>query len=223
MATYNVDLQDDQGNSYRTMANPDSKAEFTEATSRENINSGETHRTIFGKLRKFLSDLGAAAYIAIANNCTTTAAGFALDARQGKVLMDKSNQISSDLGGCQFGITTDGKPGYKKVGADTVYPFKSDFAVAKLGDITTPTGSLNLSTYPGFQNFEINKNIFLITTQAMGIGRGGMDGTYYAYCQPSVSYASDTGVLSVSGLRNDEPHGVGVNCQVAVYLAYMPN
>ena len=40
MATYNVDLQDDQGNSYRTMANPDSKAEFTEATSRENINSG---------------------------------------------------------------------------------------------------------------------------------------------------------------------------------------
>lgn len=57
----------------------------------------------------------------------------------------------------------------------------------------------------------------------MGIGRGGMDGTYYAYCQPSVSYASDTGVLSVSGLRNDEPHGVGVNCQVAVYLAYMPN
>lgn len=97
MATYNVDLQDDQGNSYRTMANPDSKAEFTEATSRENINSGETHRTIFGKLRKFLSDLGAAAYIAIANNCTTTAAGFALDARQGKVLMDKSNQISSDL------------------------------------------------------------------------------------------------------------------------------
>ena len=132
-------------------------------------------------------------------------------------------QQNSDLGWCQFGITTDGKPGYKKVGADTVYPFKSDFAVAKLGDITTPTGSLNLSTYPGFQNFEINKNIFLITTQAMGIGRGGMDGTYYAYCQPSVSYASDTGVLSVSGLRNDEPHGVGVNCQVAVYLAYMPN
>ncbi|BFL02136.1 hypothetical protein CE91St58_09810 [Lachnospiraceae bacterium] len=124
MATYNVDLQDDQGNSYRTMANPDSKAEFTEATSRENINSGETHRTIFGKLRKFLSDLGAAAYIAIANNCTTTAAGFALDARQGKVLMDKSNQISSDLGGYKFGTTTDGKPGYiVPGGADTVLPF----------------------------------------------------------------------------------------------------
>ena len=137
--------------------------------------------------------------------------------------MTRGYQISSDLGGNRFGFTADGKPGYKKVGADTVYPFNSDFAVVKLGDITTPTGSYNLSTYPGFQNFEINKNIFLITTQAMGIGRGGMDGTYYAYCQPSVSYVSDTGVLSVSGLSGDEPHGVGVNCQVAVYLAYMPN
>lgn len=134
MATYNVDLQDDQGNSYRTMANPDSKAEFTEATSRENINSGETHRTIFGKLRKFLSDLGAAAYIAIANNCTTTAAGFALDARQGKVLMDKSNQISSDLTALNDSGAIKGLEVHEGDGVYITYTDGADTVSKKLGN-----------------------------------------------------------------------------------------
>lgn len=154
MATYNVDLQDDQGNSYRTMANPDSKAEFTEATSRENINSGETHRTIFGKLRKFLSDLGAAAYIAIANNCTTTAAGFALDARQGKVLMDKSNQISSDLanGQIEFNLQ-DGKGVYRQKGADTWIPFKARPTL--LGKYST-VSTLDLSNVSGYETLTVD-------------------------------------------------------------------
>ena len=30
------------------------------------------------------------------------------------------------MGGCRFGYTADGLPGYKKEGADTVYPFKSE-------------------------------------------------------------------------------------------------
>lgn len=33
----------------------------------------------------------------IANNCTTTAEGYALDARQGKELMDKANQLNSEI------------------------------------------------------------------------------------------------------------------------------
>ena len=37
-----------------------------------------------------------------------------------------TKQLISDLGGCQFGYTEDGQPGYKKDGADTVYPFKSE-------------------------------------------------------------------------------------------------
>lgn len=31
--------------------------------------------------------------------------------------------LNSDLGGNRFGFTADGQPGYKKAGADTVYPF----------------------------------------------------------------------------------------------------
>lgn len=94
MARYNVDLQDDEGNAYQIMANPDSVAEFSSAPSRENIKSGETHRVIFGKIMKYLSEVGNAAYVGLANNCTTTVEGFALDARQGKELMDRINELN---------------------------------------------------------------------------------------------------------------------------------
>ena len=99
MARYNVDLQDNEGNAYQIMANPDSVAEFSPAANRENIRSGETHRIIFGKIMKYLSEVGNAAYVGLANNCTTTVEGFALDARQGKELMDRVNELNRDLGG----------------------------------------------------------------------------------------------------------------------------
>nr|DAS42578.1 MAG TPA: hypothetical protein [Caudoviricetes sp.] len=98
MARYNVDLQDNEGNAYQIMANPDSVAEFSPAVNRENIRSGETYRVIFGKIMKYLSEVGNAAYVGLANNCTTTIAGFALDARQGKELMDRINELNRELG-----------------------------------------------------------------------------------------------------------------------------
>ena len=97
MARYNVDLQDNEGNAYQIMAYPDSVAEFSPAVNRENIRSGETYRVIFGKIMKYLSEVGNAAYVGMANNCTTTIAGFALDARQGKELMDRINELNRDL------------------------------------------------------------------------------------------------------------------------------
>lgn len=98
MARYNVDLQDNEGNAYQIMANPDSVAEFSPAVNRENIRSGETYRVIFGKIMKYLSEVGNAAYVGLANNCTTTIEGFALDARQGKELMDRINELNRELG-----------------------------------------------------------------------------------------------------------------------------
>lgn len=92
---------------------------FSQAGSRANLTSGEKIAVSFGKVMKWFADLktvaftgsygdlankpsipgGAAASQGVANNCTTTAAGYVLDARQGKTLMDKANQISSDLSG----------------------------------------------------------------------------------------------------------------------------
>ena len=116
MARYNVDLQDNEGNAYQIMANPDSVAEFSPAVNRENIRSGETYRVIFGKIMKYFSEVGNAAYVGLANNCTTTIAGFALDARQGKELMDRINELNRDLG-CSFEQEGDN---FYVVGADAV-------------------------------------------------------------------------------------------------------
>lgn len=68
---------------------------FLEASTRENINTGESTSTLFGKIKKWFSDLGAAAFQAVANNLTTTTEGSVLDARQGKVLGDAINQLNT--------------------------------------------------------------------------------------------------------------------------------
>lgn len=62
---------------------------FTQATTRANIASGESTKTILGKIKKYFADLKSHAFNAPANNLTTTTTGYALDARQGKALQDK--------------------------------------------------------------------------------------------------------------------------------------
>ena len=117
---------------------------FTADSTRTLPKSGSRFKAFCGSVLKFLSDLktvsfsgsyndlsnkpsipsGAAASQAVANNCTTTAAGSVLDARQGKVLMDKTNQLSQNLGGYKFDII-DGIPSYK-AGADAAWvPFSN--------------------------------------------------------------------------------------------------
>ena len=61
----------------------DSQATFTQASTRSNIASGETGATIFGKIKKWFADLGAAAFCSVVNNATTTAANTVLDGRMG--------------------------------------------------------------------------------------------------------------------------------------------
>ena len=68
---------------------------FSEASTRSNINTGESTSTLFGKIKKWFSDLGAAAFQSVANNLTTTAEGNVLDARQGKVLNDAVSELNT--------------------------------------------------------------------------------------------------------------------------------
>lgn len=67
----------------------DSQIEFSAATTRENIASGEKIGTILGKIQKWFTDLGTAAFQGVSNVLTQTASGYVLDARQGKILNDK--------------------------------------------------------------------------------------------------------------------------------------
>lgn len=126
MSTYNVDLQDYDGNSYRVMANPDSVAEFTPAAERRNISSGETHRTVFGKIAKNLADLktvafsgsytdlankptipaGAAANYPVANNDTTNNAGYLVTAQVAYQHGQEIDKLNRDLVSNVNAITT---------------------------------------------------------------------------------------------------------------------
>lgn len=74
--------------------------EFTQAETRANINSGESLSTIMGKVKKWFADLKNAAFHTVANNYTTTAEGYVLDARLGPAIkshMDLVDTINSKL------------------------------------------------------------------------------------------------------------------------------
>ena len=89
--------------------------DFIVSSTRENIQTGETHQSRLGKVKRWFSDLktvafsgnyndlsnkptlGNSASKAVANNVTTTGEGSVLDARQGKVLKDEINQLNSNI------------------------------------------------------------------------------------------------------------------------------
>lgn len=70
---------------------------FSQASSRTNINSGDSIGTLFGKIRKWFADLGTAAFQGVSNVLTQTSVGYVLDARQGKTLADRIGTLSSLL------------------------------------------------------------------------------------------------------------------------------
>lgn len=107
--------------------------------------------------------------------------------------------LNNNLGGYSFGETADGKPGYRKPGADTVIPFKS-------GIINLGTGiSFNVSTYDGYKNLTTN-NFFIEYNSAIASSSGDngflkdqVGSTYHwpSYSiSPYKSYNSATGVLT---------------------------
>lgn len=59
---------------------------------------------------------------------------------------EANTQLSSDLGGCRFGYTEDGLPGYKKDGADTVYPFSSVRSISGVFSAYLPAGNMECHT-----------------------------------------------------------------------------
>ena len=83
--------------------------EFTEAETRENIESGENLITMFGKIKKWFVDLKNAAFHTVANNYTTTAEGYVLDARLGPAIkgkMDLADSLKSGLTYVDYTATT---------------------------------------------------------------------------------------------------------------------
>lgn len=153
---------------------------FSQAASRANLTPGEKISVSFGKIMKYFADMktvaftgsyadlsnkpsipgGAAANQAVANNCTTTAAGSVLDARQGKVLMDKANQINSDLVKVKVYVGSDGELHFvNSGGADTVLPFSAptyESQTVVLSD--SSAAKFRFGTFKGFKSLAYTLN-----------------------------------------------------------------
>ncbi len=147
---------------YRIIQNTDGTVSLDDVTDYEQVGS------TFGA--KQVNDMSSAVNsiedVKAANNCTTTEPGFVLDARQGKTLMDKSNELSRDLNAINDNGAIKGMEAredgvyitYSPTGgADTVTK-KLGSTIVLLGTVTTEQ-VFDLSMYPGFKNFALDTNI----------------------------------------------------------------
>lgn len=81
----------------------DSEIAFTEAENRENINTGESVKTVFGKIKKFFADLTAPAFAQMITSkddlLATKATGYVPDA---KAVADAYTELNGKLSGLKF-------------------------------------------------------------------------------------------------------------------------
>ena len=118
----------------------DATVTFSQASSRTNINSGDSIGTLFGKIRKWFADLGTAAFQGVSNVLTQTSDGYVLDARQGKTLADRIGTLSSLLTTAKTSLVDAVNELFNKIGD------LDDLATTEKGDVV---GAIN----------EINENI----------------------------------------------------------------
>ena len=205
----------------------DAYVQFVEYETRENIQAQDTLGTMFGKIKKWFTDLKAGAFSGVANNCTTTEEGSVLDARQGKMLLEEieelkkvdeeinSNITAADGSRFRYAVTDDGKPGCiitGEDGADTVFPFSDGAKVYNIGSFNTgslasspkDSVSINISgKYPDYKKYT-KDNFYPIITNAETHGgstrTSGNAPQIHVY--PSISYNPSTGVVTINDLSN---------------------
>ena len=144
---------------------------------------------------------GSAASHAVANNCTTTAAGSVLDARQGKVLMDKANQLSSDLASLNDEGAIKGLEVREGDGVYITYQDGADTVSKKLG---SPADSILLAggRFSGTgENAGNNARILLSDVfERVEVDYSTNSGDLYLYYYNSGSYVKNEKVTSGSKL-----------------------
>lgn len=79
------------------VVNANTAIPFTMASTRENIKSNESFKTVLGKVAKFFNDLKAHAFENPIQNLTTTVAGKTLDATMGKTLGDRVTFVENKV------------------------------------------------------------------------------------------------------------------------------
>lgn len=194
------------------VVNAGSTIDFTEATKRENIKTGESCATLFGKIKKFFTDLKTVAFTGsytdlsnkpeIVNALTATSAGKILDARQGKALdeakLNKADVISN-LTTTTAGYALDAKQG--KVLNDKITevegkikPF-SGYEGASTSYTPKKDGFLMVSYNPADSNSTIVITTYDTTVANMVVGTGisisGSRANYTIPCIKGHAYRTD--------------------------------
>lgn len=116
------------------------------AGSRTSVTSGDTMATIVGKLMRWLSDLGAAAFCKVANNDITEVDGYVADARVLKTHKASIDKHEDELGGLYFGTDGSGKWGYKTSKNGAVTAFRKPAGNASVGDVLSGKTFANASS-----------------------------------------------------------------------------
>lgn len=108
---------------------------FSTASARENIKSGETQSVLMGKISKWFTSLGTAAFCKVVNGLTETAEGGVLDARQGKALNDALGKLNTLMGSATLSTTDKTVLGAinelnsKKMNSNSLRIYRKDYVV----------------------------------------------------------------------------------------------
>ena len=129
------------------------------------------------------------------------------------------SELNSDLGGNRFGFTSDGQPGYKKAGADTVYPFKSNIS---FGPYQTFQGEGNngkdgYGCIVASRSFTAGYYMFYVTGYYIREGNGIIDNV--VLCNGSTNILSSGRLHSQNGVcSNVIPYQLTSNATLTIKL-----
>lgn len=169
--------------------------EFSEAKARENIASGETLGTIFGKIKKVIKDLGAAAWCGTTDSVTSGTDKDVVTRKALKVIDEKTGDMSLKREGSNIYVEyKDGADTVRKklgngVGIVTGFLRYESLRSTKDSNVAWGTMSVfDLSWIPGYQEFVFGENVFCVPVNT-GAGQEHMG--FYVYAQLMLQFNYD--------------------------------
>lgn len=183
----------------------DAGLSFTEASTRANINTGESLKTILGKIKKFFTDLKPHAFSNPVNNLTGTDASLPLAAPQGKALKQEIDTLNSALAVKVYSGESqiNGFESWAVVDNHTV-----TFCIR--GTISTNLGTSN--QYAFVASFPQLKN--LITLNRLRLKRIEITPTI----KGQIRFEQDTGILNIGYTYNNSGESIDIPKGVVLYL-----
>ncbi len=198
--------------------------QLVEFDEREIPREGDDQKALWGKIKKWLSDLKDAAFCSVSNHCMTTEKGSVLDARQGTYLQNQIVEINSNMNALKKSVA-DGKSAIasaitgKGVStaadaefaamASNIGKIKNNPTIQKLGSyvmngsqgstgwngMATATRTVSAASIPGYQNLTANN--FILSFEGFFHNNGGEENRY-SIGAPGKSYNPSTGILTFS-------------------------